>query len=288
MSLLGLWVGICAAEPAAVSDAVIPFQLVNQFLVVVQVHIGTSGPYRFVVDTGANVSIIDSQLARELKLRGSDRTAMQTPAGTTKVELAELPLVKTGFVGVRGLQVAVQAMREMHEIDPQIRGVLGANFLSRFDYQFDYRYRQILVDLDHSRTEMLEGARLPLRHDCGDDSDVLEITVQSHGNTLPAKLRLKLDSGTRIGAVFSREAKARAEMLGGVSYRAINDSGSSEAKLVSVQVTVGQKSFSSVNFLLMDERRDRTCFDGLLPESLLKNVYVSHSGGFAIVQPFEY
>src|SRR3569832_1563585 len=83
-----------------------------------EVMVGTAGPYRLVVDTGAQTSLIDTKLAAELGLKGDHRVAIVTvnservrPATKVKsLRVGRVPLPETDLVfddldraGVRGL-----------------------------------------------------------------------------------------------------------------------------------------------------------------------------------------
>jgi len=294
-NVVGPWVwvvllaSICGAATPEVSDAVIPFRTVNQFLIVIRVRIGTAGPYDFAVDTGANTSIIDPTLADELKLPISEHVNLHTPTGSAQVVRSELSLVKVGFVAVRRLEVVVASLREMHQVDGRIRGVLGENFFEFFDYMLDYHNHQFVVDLDHTRPELLAGERLPLREECGTQADAVEVAVAGAGSVIPERLRMKLDSGVRVPTFLATsEAKALAESVG-LAFKATNDFGTSRASLVtSRKLLVGRSEFSLVPVLVLDANRNHDCYDGLLPTSLLRSIYVSHSGRYVMVQPTEY
>ena len=279
------FVSTCHAGVPAVSEAVVPFRLVNHFLIVVQVRIGDAGPYDFAVDTGANVSIIDPKLAKELQIGHGERVRLNTPTGPVKVEQSELPLVRLGHIAVKRLEVVIEPLREMHNLDGQIRGVLGENFFEFFDYLLDYREKRFVIDFDHTRADLLTGERLSLEKECAGSADAVPVTVDG-ADAIPRHMRLKLDSGAKTSAVFAdEEVKARAQTVG-MAFAATTDFGTKQVTAISSKkMRIGAKEFSSVPFLIVGERK--TCFDGLVPTSLLGEVYVSHSGEFVMVQPGE-
>ena len=294
-NVVGPWVWVillasaCAAGTPVVSDAVIPFRTVDQFLIVVQLRIGTAGPYDFMVDTGADTSIIDPKLADELKLSAVEHVVLHTPTSSARVLRSELPLVKLGYIAVKRLEVVVEPLQEIHNVDRHIRGVLGENFFEFFDYMLDYRNQQFVIDIDHTRPDLLGGDRLPLSEECGSQADAVEVAVQGTASVIPEQLRMKLDSGIRVATFLApHEARAKAEAVG-LAFKATTDFGSSRASLVtSWKVRVGKSAFSMVPFLVLGANRKNDCYDGLLPTTMLRSVYVSHSGKFVMVQPIEY
>lgn len=84
----------------------------------VAVTIGAHGPFRFIVDSGADRSVIGAALARELALPGEGRVTLHSMAGTSQVDTVRLEGLRVGsslippisapalperFVGAQGL-----------------------------------------------------------------------------------------------------------------------------------------------------------------------------------------
>jgi predicted aspartyl protease len=93
------------------------------------VFVGTHGPYRFLVDTGAQTSLIDPKLATELGLHGQFTVDVVTQYGTQHA-----PALKTGElrIGERTLpetELAIHDVRELRRLDRSVRGLLGIDAL---------------------------------------------------------------------------------------------------------------------------------------------------------------
>lgn len=107
------------------------------------VYVNGHGPYRFLLDTGAQVNHIHGPLARSLGLRPTFQVDLVTVTGSARTP------------GTGGLEVAVdsaQASQQeflftdlvaVRQLGSDIQGVLGQAFLSRFDYLLDLRGKRL-------------------------------------------------------------------------------------------------------------------------------------------------
>ena len=96
--------------------------------------------HKFVVDTGAPSSVIDSDVAKDLRLPietvtfagGSKYLLVKTPAnfGPSVFQLPQLPLILTD-------------LREFRKVDPSLHGILGTNVLDFFALAFDFSRQQL-------------------------------------------------------------------------------------------------------------------------------------------------
>jgi clan AA aspartic protease (TIGR02281 family) len=96
---------------------------------------------RFLLDTGATLTVISSELARELGFnpqdRGLQRVRLHTANGAIQAPLITLETVKLGNVIVRNVPAAIFDIRAVDPID----GLLGLSFLDRFRFTIDQRGR---------------------------------------------------------------------------------------------------------------------------------------------------
>jgi hypothetical protein len=94
---------------------------------VVELMINGKGPYRFIIDTGAALTVIDSSVAAELGLEGSD-------------SIEEL---RIGKVAIRKLEVAIDPISSMLGPGDVPRGVLSASSFPGALVSFDYPGKRI-------------------------------------------------------------------------------------------------------------------------------------------------
>lgn len=139
---------------------------------VVDVRINGKGPYRFILDTAANASVIDTDLNRELAL-GSQRF----------VHIDDLHL---GDGLLSDVFAAVLPLRSLFPGDDGPRCVLSASIFPEYLVTFDYPRKRILI-----------------RRGALGDSD-LQYTAEDTLPTVPVRIaghtvRVRLDTGARIG-----------------------------------------------------------------------------------------
>src|SRR5271170_5292107 len=126
----------------------IHFKLLCGSLILVPVTVNGSGPYDFVLDTGTSMTLIDPKLAAQLSLPWVGRTTqydVQSSSSST-VPTAHTRELGLGGGRVRNLTVHVESVAGLNDFDPKIRGVLGENFLSRFDLLLDNQHRQVHLE----------------------------------------------------------------------------------------------------------------------------------------------
>lgn len=102
-------------------------------LVITDVHIGDRGPYRFLVDTGADASVMDPALVSELGLQPQFRVQLVTQHGTHLTRGAKVRGLRLGQTTLPELDVLFHHLPELRHLDPSIRGVLGFNALAHLD-----------------------------------------------------------------------------------------------------------------------------------------------------------
>jgi predicted aspartyl protease len=102
--------------------------------VTTDIYIGERGPYRFLVDTGAESTLIDPKLAAELNLQPAFRTEIVTLHGSHYVPGTRINTLRVGSHALGELEVLFQDVAELQRVSGDLRGVLGANALANFDY----------------------------------------------------------------------------------------------------------------------------------------------------------
>jgi len=100
------------------------------------VYVNGHGPYKFVVDTGTNVNLIEADLAESIGLRATFRTELASGTGVTIVPGVDRIEVGLGSVKAEGQRFLFLRLAVLDRW-PDIQGVLGQGFLSRFDYRLD-------------------------------------------------------------------------------------------------------------------------------------------------------
>ena len=100
----------------------------------VAVRVRDSGPYRFLVDTGAERTVISRELAERLGLPAGSRTRMQSVAGPSMVSTVDIAALD---IDARRLSVAGAPTLESAHIGAD--GLLGVDSLAASRVMFDFK-----------------------------------------------------------------------------------------------------------------------------------------------------
>lgn len=204
----------------ASTDAVeaIPFRLVNGYSIVVKGRIG-SRKCNMLVDTGANPTIVDSRIAADMRLSGTD-VVMALMNGPAHFQKAELPQLQLGPVRREKFMVLIRDLKFMRrELGTRIDAVVGMDVLSAMNFTIDYKHRQLIFgastnenddDLDFASGPPfmvvkagIGEAQMNLLVDTGTSSIVL-FESMAPGNLHEARLGTEKD-GRNIAGRFATE-----------------------------------------------------------------------------------
>jgi predicted aspartyl protease len=118
----------------------------SQVLALVPVTIDGKGPFAFALDTGASQSLVDSQVAKELRVPSTG--VKQRIAGVTAVSRVRAIRVRDWRVGKVQLPptTVVEANLPFGNADGGVQGLLGSDMLSDFDVvTIDYAHSRLLL-----------------------------------------------------------------------------------------------------------------------------------------------
>jgi len=147
--MLLLWTGLTVVgQPAAKGSTqtdrkTVGFELYRDYLIVVRGTAGTMKGLNFLLDTGANPSILDARIAakQHLNLTPTDITVLNgsVRGGTTTVSSLEFgPIRRSGF------PVAVQDLSFLEKaLSVRIDGIIGVDMLGSSSFVIDYASRKI-------------------------------------------------------------------------------------------------------------------------------------------------
>src|SRR5437899_305060 len=112
------------AEPHCPGNATsLRFRLVQRSQIIVPVTINHTGPYDFLVDTGAQVTTVDPALAAELHLKIEGTTGFVGVGFRTRPSFAHLEMLEAGLHAVANPLVVIQSLEHLQAVDPHIRGI---------------------------------------------------------------------------------------------------------------------------------------------------------------------
>lgn len=141
-------------------SAAVPLHRAGNHLFVDGVCVNGRGPYRFLLDTGAQSTVIDPALAGSAGLRPTYRVQVVSVNGE---HLAPGGVASVSLDG-RTVQAEVlsYSMEYVRQVDASVAGVLGQSFLSKFAYYLDLRRGWLSFDEAPGqgravKLEMIEG-----------------------------------------------------------------------------------------------------------------------------------
>ena len=225
------------------------------------VYVNGHGPYRFLVDTGANVNLIDLRLARKIGMDPTFHVELASAAGRVLTPGSDDNEIALDPVQASGQKFLFSGLDAIHSSSPDVQGVLGQWFLSHFDYTLDLRGKR----LDFGSLEA-SGTRSRFRM-----VNARPVVSTSLGD-------LALDSGEARLVLFGIKPDERF----GTAYELRTFAGSQQVGTVSGKPLIIQgKKVSSGDALAIPDRAEPGV-DGLMPLSLFQSVYVCNSGGYVV------
>lgn len=132
-------------------DLVMSFDLVSDFLVVVQGQIGELDGLRFILDTGSSHSAIDRRVADRLGLHCRPGKVLNFDRNVA-IEWADAPEVRIGPIRVAGIDMMVARLADISEFVENADGIIGLDVLSRAKkIAIDYERRRIFFEVHEGR-----------------------------------------------------------------------------------------------------------------------------------------
>jgi hypothetical protein len=227
------------------------------------VYVNGHGPHRFLVDTGTNVNLIEADLAKSIGLNATFRSELATSMGVTILPGSDGIHLKLDSAIAEEQRFLFLRLEAIHQRWPDIEGVLGQWFLSRFDYVLDLRGKRL-----EFRKQDRTGTRAQFRMHNG-----RPVVSTSLGD-------LVLDSGSVRLVLFGIEPDARQD-------------DPHELKTFTGSRTIGTVFRKP---LIIEGRRiwrgqavavphsEESGVGGLLPLCLFKAIYVCNSEGYIVFE----
>jgi hypothetical protein len=284
------------AEPHCPGNvASLRLRLVQRSQIIVPVVIDHTGPYDFLVDTGAQITTIDPALAAEIHLRIEGTTGFVGVGFRTRPSFAHLDTLEAGSHAVTNPLVVVQSLEPLQAADPHIRGILGGNFLGHFDVLIDYARGLLCLDEAKLMQPEVKGKHIALLTPPHPHDGVLftePLIIPVHLSGIPARPLLQLlDSGTNVPLLYD----SGKDMAGGFSVSApIRDRGPDGVERVFAvlppqDMQIGALTFHQISFVTpAATRKDipKVEVDGLLPTALFRRIYISYADRFVVLEPW--
>lgn len=144
-------------QPAAETGTRLPDQQTAETLnylpdatsrMTVPVNIGGQGPYRFVVDTGAERTVISRELARELDLSPGRTATVHSMTEVSRIDTVVIPGLRIGNRTVNDIHAPALARSNLGA-----SGMLGVDSLQRQRVVFDFGRQEMTISPSQRREE---------------------------------------------------------------------------------------------------------------------------------------
>jgi hypothetical protein len=249
---------VCLVEGALCDEMSI--RIIEGRPVVDGVFVSGTGPYRFLVDTGATMNHLEPSLARKAGLQPTFRTELTSSLGSVPAPGSDQLTVSLGALTADQQPFLFAGIEAVHGLGGGIQGILGQAFLGRFDYTIDLRRRRLAFGKRDAQGKKAQFQLLRGR----------TLVTTSLGDLI-------LDSGTAQVVLFGEIGVGN-----GQNYmRTLTGSGpvgTKESRLAidGRPVWTGQAVAIS--------KREEPGVAGLLPVRLFRTVYVCNSEGYLVFQ----
>ena len=156
----------------------------------VPVNIGGSGPYRFLVDTGSERTVISTELARSLGLEAAKRVRLHSMSGTSVVDTVRIPSIEVSNSATR--DIVAPALNRVH---------LGAVGMLGID---SLRSQRVLLDFDARTMTISPSSRNAEVEDWGPDMIVVRARTKlgqlilTDAHIDGRRVRVVIDTGAQV------------------------------------------------------------------------------------------
>lgn len=150
------------------------------------IHIDGKGPFEFIVDTGAERTVISRELAAKLALAPNDPVSINSLSGISQVDTVTIPHLSYGHGELPAVQAPVFA-----EANLGAAGLLGLDGLSSKRLTIDFRKQKMEISHSSEPVELDHGDAIIVR---GRSRFGQLILVDSEANG--EKINVILDTGT--------------------------------------------------------------------------------------------
>jgi hypothetical protein len=277
----------CPANVASIT-----FRLINDHQMIVPVSINHAGPYNFLLDTGTQITMVDPSLASELHLATEGQARVASVGTQASASFARLDRLEAGTHAVANQKVLVYDLANLDATGLHIQGVLGEDFLEKFDMLIDNAHRLLCLDDSTAMRADVKGPHIPLlapaqTPDGAPLSTSLIVSVRLSDGMRP--VRLKLDSGANVCFLYNTSEYMDLDLFHGASLNGggANSQHRTYTALPPQSVNISSVQLSKVPFVtLAGARKDsRTSdFDGLLTLGLFRRIFIDHADHFAVLE----
>ena len=283
-----LLVAMCSlpgALPAQVPQTkdIVHFHLHDKYLIIVDASVNDAGPFKFLVDTGTSRTVIDPSFARQLQAPVIGEVSLTGILHQRQDELVRLGSIRLGNVSMSNLGVVVDPLGRQKKLAPGTRGVLGEDFLSRFDFLINYekhtlRFGGPAPEGKRSRFETIGQYR-------GEPTTNRLLISTEFMKASGDRVQLQLDTGARMVELFTSDQNVL-PLQPSAGFMQTSGGTNETTIYPDIAIKIGATIIQGLDVV---QSRRSIAFDaaGLLPAVIFHSIYISHSGGYVVLNPIE-
>jgi hypothetical protein len=243
------------------------------------------------LDTGSQVTIVEPSLAAELGLKSQGPIVVSAFSSEFPAVWTEAETVELGAIEAQSVHIAIEDLNQIRNLHPSIRGVLGEDFLTQFDFLIDRTRKVVCFDSANHMQQEIRGDRVMLDLSSGSDFNsplphplLLPVSIDGTDAT---SARMLLDSGANVAVLNS--SKVTPDWIPNIDIRRGQVVGGKEQyfrRLEPRDIRVGRQLLGPVVFMTPageGAQSSNSIQDGLIPAALFRRVFVSYRSGFAIL-----
>jgi predicted aspartyl protease len=273
--LLATSVSLSSLVPLSGHPQTVRLERLRPFLVVNSVYLNGSGPYRFLLDTGAQSSAVSPAIAAKLGIRPDSRVRQVTSTGevwvgAARVRTIALETETSQRIAVADLEVLIGGFDGVRQVDRLADGVLGHNFLLGRNYRLDFDAGRLTLD---PTPEHLQGDQIPFR--------VLDGRITVEVDVAGKRQKLVLDSGAAALILFDQPFSAPS--FSGALLT--TNSGDLPVRVADQRVCIGRSMSKRLPAISVRRGGAAELVNGVLPASAFHSIYVDSARGYVIFNP---
>ena len=260
------------------------FTLTNKHIIAVKVFLNNKGPYEFLFDTGSTMTAIEPGLAKQLNLVTKEGATVTTSSNQTNTTYSELNTITFNQTTIQNVACLISDLTELQALNPNIRGILGGNFLGHLNYLINYKTQTITIEQVDEIGALLSGFLLPTTFNANRNTIKASIPgKQSH------LIRLTLDSGISNIVLFQQAdrpftfpallTKSNTTVLTTLNGRTAYQS------VTIKELLVGRTPLTNQPAVLINNPNQERPEDGLLPTHLFRSIYINNKQGIVMINP---
>ncbi len=132
-------------DSTVATHAKVPFKLYRDYAIVARGSVGERHKLNFLIDTGSSSTVVDSSLARKLRLARSARK-IAVFASTVTTEQVLLPSLQLGSLRATLLPAVVRDLSYFQDsLSAHVDVIVGIDVLSRTSFTVDYEARKLIL-----------------------------------------------------------------------------------------------------------------------------------------------